>query len=72
MKKSEEQDPDCLLMKKKLLYHLGDGPRRLSTYRMFKSRQFVELCEFYWEGIGISRFEQFAAMARRLERTFEP
>jgi hypothetical protein len=38
---------------------------------MFRSREFQELCEFYLEGIGIRRFEQFMEYALQLEQTFE-
>ena len=41
-------------------------------YRMFRSREFRELCEFYLDGIGIKRFDQFMEFALQLEKTFEP
>jgi hypothetical protein len=53
-----------------MISHLGDEPRRISTYRMFRSPEFHELCDFYMEGIGFRRFEQFVEYALRLEKTF--
>jgi hypothetical protein len=53
-----------------MISQLGDEPRRISTYRMFRSPEFRELCDFYMEGIGIRRFEQFVEFALRLEKTF--
>lgn len=72
MRMSAEQNADYTWLRRKLLNHLGDGPRRLSTYRMLNSKQFLELCQYYMEGIGIRQFEQFAVMVRQLEKTFEP
>lgn len=57
-------------LRRRLLRQLGGEPRRISTYRMFRSREFMELCEFYLDGIGIKRFEQFIEFAKRLEETF--
>lgn len=70
MRLSADQAAGVAQLRRKLLKHMGEGPRRISTYRMFKSREFRELCAFYLEGIGIRRFEQFADYALRLEETF--
>lgn len=58
------------MLRKRMISHLGDEPRRISTYRMFRSPEFRELCDFYMEGIGFRRFEQFVEYALRLEKTF--
>lgn len=59
-------------LKKQLLQASENIPRRISMYRMFKSREFEELCLFYAEGIGIGSFAEFAHYARQLEQTFYP
>lgn len=58
------------VLKKLLLQHCANAPRRLSMYRMFRSREFAELCRFYTEGIGIDSFAEFAHYVRQLEETF--
>ncbi|MNP67622.1 hypothetical protein D3C76_1634760 [compost metagenome] len=58
------------MLRKRMISQLGNEPRRISTYRMFRSPEFHELCDFYMEGIGIRRFEQFVEYALRLEKTF--
>lgn len=58
------------MLRKRMISQLGDEPRRISTYRMFRSPEFQELCDFYMEGIGFRRFEQFVEYALRLEKTF--
>lgn len=70
MKKSAYKAAGHAHLRKRFLRQLGGEPRSLSTYRMLRSREFQELCDFYLEGIGISRFEQFMEFARRLEETF--
>jgi hypothetical protein len=57
-------------LRKRFLRQTDGEPRRISTYRMFRSSEFRELCEFYLEGIGIRRFDQFMEFAKQLEETF--
>ncbi|WP_438448773.1 hypothetical protein [Gorillibacterium sp. sgz5001074] len=71
MRASAYKTAGQIQLRKRLLRHTSGGPRRLSMYRMFRSREFQELCEFYLEGIGIRRFEQFMEFALQLEKTFE-
>lgn len=70
MRTSAYKTAGYIQLRKRYLSQLGDEPRKISTYRMFRSPEFRELCEFYVEGIGIRRFEQFVDYATRLEDTF--
>lgn len=70
MRSSVPKTAGHAMLRKRMISHLGNEPRRISTYRMFRSPEFQELCEFYIEGIGIRRFEQFMEYALRLEKTF--
>lgn len=70
MKTSAHEKAGHAQLRKRLIRQLDDNPRRISTYRMFRSPEFRELCDFYSEGIGIRRFDQFVDYAMRLEETF--
>ncbi|MDF2921969.1 MAG: hypothetical protein K0R57_883 [Paenibacillaceae bacterium] len=70
MRTSAHKTAGYAQLRKRLISQLGDDPRRITTYRMFRSPEFRELCEFYTEGIGIRRFDQFMDYAMRLEETF--
>lgn len=72
MRTSPQHTAARAALKRQLLQASSDAPRRISMYRMFKSREFEELCLFYSEGIGIRSFAEFALYAQRLEETFEP
>lgn len=71
MRASAYKTAGRIQLQRRLLRQMDPDLRKLATYRMFRSREFEELCEFYLEGIGIRKFEQFQEYALQLERTFE-
>lgn len=67
---SAKKTAGYIQLRKRYIRQLGVAPRKISTYRMLHSPEFRELCDYYLEGIGIRRFEQFVDYAARLEETF--